>query len=365
MTVRWMNEDSEESGKTGMEAMETDGRITPGEKEPPGIPMEPVYRHVPVMLAETLFHLQVRPGGRYVDATLGGAGHARAILEAGGPELRLVAFDRDAAAIENGRRLLSAYGDRVTLVHAPFSRLGATLESLGIASVDGILADLGLSTFHLEGSGRGFSFTRDEALDMRMDTREGWKASELLENLDAGELADIFFRYGEERHSRRIAEAIVRERRKAPIATSGRLARLVMAVAGPMGRPKGHGRAIHPATRVFMALRIAVNRELEEVADLVAQVPGVLAPGGRLCVITFHSLEDRIVKHMIRDFERDCDCPPLTPRCICGRVPVMRRIARKAIVPSEVEITANPPSRSAKLRVAERVNGSGEGTTRW
>lgn len=335
--------------------MGMDNGIMSREEEHPDAPMEPVYRHVPVMLAETISHLRVRPDGCYVDATLGGSGHARAILDAGGPEIRLVAFDRDTAAIDNGRRLLSAYGDRVTLVHAPFSHLHSRLKSLGIDSVDGILADLGLSSFHIEGSGRGFSFTRDEVLDMRMDTCERDTASDLLKNLDAVELTDIFRRYGEERHARRIAEAIVRERKKAPIDTSGRLARLVMSVAGPMGRPKGHGRAIHPATRVFMALRIAVNRELEEVADLMTQVPDVLKPGGRLCVITFHSLEDRIVKHMIRDQERDCDCPPLVPRCVCGRTPLMRRITRKALPPSEAEMAANPPSRSAKLRVAERM----------
>lgn len=303
------------------------------------------YRHVPVMLAEVLEFLNCRPGRTYVDGTLGGAGHARAVLERTAPNGRLIGLDQDADAIANAASVLRPFGDRVHLVHANFEHLPEILHGLGIAGADGILLDLGVSLHHYEGSGRGFSFQKDEPLDMRMDVRGPQTAAEIVNAASEDELRALFLEYGEERFAGRIARRIVAARRMSPVRTSAALARVVAgAVPG-----RSHGR-IHPATRVFMALRIAVNRELERLQALLEALPQVLAPGGRICVLTFHSLEDRIVKQRFKALEvpRRAADPGDPARCL-------RVLTRKVVRPSAEETAANPPARSTKLRAAERV----------
>ena len=308
------------------------------------------YRHIPVMTAEVLHYLNCRPGGIYVDGTLGGAGHGRAILEATAPDGVLIGLDQDADAVANARMVLAPYADRVRLVHENFSRLAEVLSQIGFSSVDGILLDLGISLHHLEASGRGFSFQRKEPLDMRMDIRSKETAADLVARLGENDLKQILHEYGEERFAGRIARGIVAARRRQPIRTSDELARIV---CGTTPR-KGRGR-IHPATRTFMALRIAVNRELERLAAFMERLPDLLVPGGRVCILSFHSLEDRIVKQGLKAFEaprggwrRQAATAP-EPE---GR---MRVLTRKVLRPLSDEIAANPMARSTKLRAAERI----------
>ncbi|MBP1635870.1 MAG: rsmH 2 [Acidobacteria bacterium] len=291
--------------------------------------------HVPVMLAEVLEALDPGRGGTFVDGTVGLGGHAAAILQAGAT--RLVGIDRDSEALTHARGRLASWGDRVTLLHGDYHRLPEILEAEGIAAADGILVDLGLSSFQLEAEGRGFSFQRDERLDMRMDRTAGPTAADLVAALDERELADLIFAYGEERYSRRIARAIVAARAGAPIATTGRLAEIVRR-AVPR---KGYSR-IDPATRTFQALRIRVNGELEGLDRFVEDACARLAAGGRFAVIAFHSLEDRVVKHTMRRLAGE------------DRARV-RLVWRKARKPGEAEVGANPRARSAKLRAVERV----------
>ncbi len=304
------------------------------------------YRHVPVMRAEVLEFLNCRPGRTYVDGTLGGAGHARAILERTAPDGRLIGLDHDADAIANAATALEPFADRVRLAHANFAQLPEVLAGLGIPGVDGLLLDLGVSLHHFEGSGRGFSFQKDEPLDMRMDVRTAETAADIVAASSEDELRRLFLEYGEERFAGRIARRVVAARRAAPIRTSAALARIV-AGAVP-GRSRGR---IHPATRVFMALRIAVNRELERLEALLGQLPELLLPGGRLCVLTFHSLEDRIVKQRLKALEvprRETVAPADGGRCL-------RLLTRKVVRPSVEETAANPMARSTKLRAAERL----------
>jgi 16S rRNA (cytosine1402-N4)-methyltransferase len=308
------------------------------------------YRHIPVMRTEVLNYLGCRPGGVYADGTLGGAGHARAILEQNAPDGLLIGLDQDADAIANARLLLADQADRVRLFHRNFTDLVEVIRELGLKGVDGILLDLGISLHHLQGSGRGFSFLRDEPLDMRMDTRTAQTAADLVNRLKEDELQRIFQEYGEERWSGRIARRIVHARRKQPIRSSGELARLVCAAV-----PGGRRSRIHPATRVFMALRIAVNDELVRLSELLDHVPEMLNPGGRLCILSFHSLEDRIVKQRLKAMEtkyrRDSG-----PNDAAGRPEgVLRILTRKVVRPGPEEIAANPMARSTKLRAAERV----------
>ena len=304
------------------------------------------YRHVPVMRAEVLEFLNCRPGRTYVDGTLGGAGHARAILERTAPDGRLIGLDHDADAIANAATALEPFADRVRLAHANFAQLPEVLAGLGIPGVDGLLLDLGVSLHHFEGSGRGFSFQKDEPLDMRMDVRTAETAADIVAASSEDELRRLFLEYGEERFAGRIARRVVAARRAAPIRTSAALARIV-AGAVP-GRSRGR---IHPATRVFMALRIAVNRELERLEALLDRLPELLLPGGRLCVLTFHSLEDRIVKQRLKALEvprRETVAPADGGRCL-------RLLTRKVVRPSAEETAANPMARSTKLRAAERL----------
>ncbi|PIF02941.1 MAG: 16S rRNA (cytosine(1402)-N(4))-methyltransferase [Desulfococcus sp.] len=329
------------------------------------------YHHVSVLLEPMIRNMKPRSSGVYADCTLGGGGHTRALLAACAPGGRLIALDRDAAAIQNSRPLEALSGGRLRLFHAPFSRLADCMAESGIDALDGIMADLGLSTFHLNGSGRGFSFERDEPLDMRMDERTARTAADIIRETGEDDLADLFRRYGEERFSGRIARRIVAERRHHPVDTSRRLAEIITsAVPGPKpGREKkgrnhtGRKKPVHPATRVFMALRIAVNGELDQVTRLMTDAPDLLAPGGRLCVISFHSLEDRIIKQRMAAEEKGCTCPPRLPGCVCGKKTRLRRVFRKSIPPSPEEVAANPPSRSARMRVAERLFPDGAGET--
>jgi 16S rRNA (cytosine1402-N4)-methyltransferase len=310
------------------------------------------YRHIPAMRDEVLAYLDCRPGMICVDGTLGGAGHAQAVCERIMPGGLLIGLDQDADAVANAADALAPWAAGVRLFRENFAEMGAVLAGLGIAGVDRILLDLGLSQNQLEESGRGFSFQRDEPLDMRMDTRAPETAADLVNRLKESELRDLFHTYGEERFSGRIARRIVAARRAEPIRTSGALSRLVCETV-PGGRS---GRArIHPATRVFMALRIAVNRELERLETALEQVPGLLNVGGRLCVLSFHSLEDRIVKHRLRVFEKG---PPTDMRVPVSAPPpasLMRVLTKKVVRPSTEEIAANPMARSTRLRAAERI----------
>lgn len=308
------------------------------------------YRHIPVMRTEVLVYLNCRPGGVYADGTLGGAGHARAILEQTAPDGLLIGLDQDADAVANARILLADQAERVRLFQRNFVHLAEVLRELGLKGVDGILLDLGISLHHLQGSGRGFSFLRDEPLDMRMDTRMNQTAADLVNRLQEDELRRIFQDYGEERWSGRIARRIVHARRNQPIRSSGELARLVCAAVPGGGRSR-----IHPATRVFMALRIAVNDELVRLSEFLDQVPEMLHPGGRLCILTFHSLEDRIVKQRFKAMEKTYRRGSEPNGVAGGPEKILKILTRKVVRPAPDEIAANPMARSTKLRAAERV----------
>jgi len=298
---------------------------------------------------EVLHWLQPRAGGVYLDGTLGGAGHARLILEAAA-ESRLIGLDRDPAALANAKEVLAPYGERVSLHHRTFAEASIVLAQLGVAGLDGMLLDLGVSSHQLDTAERGFSFMKEAPLDMRMDTTTGITAAEVVNTAEADELARIFFEYGEERFSRRIARRIVEVRQATPILTTTALADLVRGAV-----PRGRGPArIHPATRVFQALRIHVNGELDQVRQGVVAAIDLLKPGGRLVVISFHSLEDRLVKHMFRQEAVGCICPPRLPVCVCNHRPRVQVLTRKGVRASEEEVESNPRSRSAVLRAVER-----------
>jgi 16S rRNA (cytosine1402-N4)-methyltransferase len=293
------------------------------------------------------------PGSLQVDATVGGGGHTARILAATDPEGRLLGLDADGAAIARVRdRLAPRYGDRLRLRQANFRDLGSVAPEEGFAPIDGCLFDLGLSSYQLADQARGFSFRTEGPLDMRFDTSRGVPASELLETLDVQELTALFRRYGEEPFAGRIARAIVEARRTAPIGTADELAAIVERVAP--GRAPGR-RRVHPATRIFQALRIAVNEEHTALEQGLAAALDLLRPGGRLVVLSYHSLEDRIVKRFLQAERRGCTCPPEAPVCVCGRSPRLRLVVPKGIVPAAAEIAANPRARSARLRAAERI----------
>jgi 16S rRNA (cytosine1402-N4)-methyltransferase len=306
--------------------------------------------HVPVLLDEVVAALQPRPGGRFIDCTVGLGGHATAILEEISPSGRLLGIDADPDAIKISKDKLSDYGETVTLVNDNFTNLEAICERYHIHPVDGILFDLGVSSLQLDTAERGFSFHRDANLDMRFNPEQGLTASDIVNRFSEQELTKLIERYGEERHSRRIARHIVQNR---PVVTTAELAQLVeQALIGPAAR---RGK-IQPATRTFMALRIAVNNELQNLELALKQAPNLLRPGGRLAVISYHSLEDRIVKQFMRYAASSCLCPPGTVMCRCGHVPTLKLISRKVIKPTSLEIESNPRSRSARLRIAERLN---------
>ena len=309
--------------------------------------------HLPVLAEEVLAMLAPRSGSLQIDATLGGGGHTERILEAANPDGRLLGLDADPAAIARvERRLRPVFGDRLVLRQANFRELAEVAPAAGFGAVDGTLFDLGLSSFQLADTERGFGFRAGGPLDMRFDTSRGVPAAELLATLDAAELTALFRRYGEEPKAGRIARAIVDARREAPIETAEELAALVERIVPPNPRQP---RRTHPATRVFQALRIAVNEELEALETGLAAAVDLLRPGGRLVVLSYHSLEDRIVKRFLAAERRGCVCPPELPVCVCGRNPRLRLLTRKSITPTPEEVAANPRSRSARLRAAERL----------
>jgi 16S rRNA (cytosine1402-N4)-methyltransferase len=309
------------------------------------------FRHLSVMPREVLSYLQPHAGGVYLDGTLGGAGHARLILEASAPDGLLIGLDRDSAALAKAAAVLAPFGERARLRHAEFAAAEPELTALGIDGLDGMLLDLGVSSHQLDTPERGFSFRDDGPLDMRMDQSRGETAASVVNHRDGAELVRIFRDYGEERWAKKIARRICQVRQEQPFETTRQLAELIRETV-----PRGHQPArIHPATRVFQALRIFVNGELEQVRAGVALGLRLLRPNGRLVVISFHSLEDRIVKQMFREAATGCICPPKLPLCQCGREPEIEILTRRAVRPIEDEIEQNPRSRSAILRAARKI----------
>lgn len=312
------------------------------------------YTHRPVLLDECVEMLRIRPDGVYVDGTLGRAGHSIEIvrrLTTG----RLVCIDRDMSAIRAAEERLAPWRERVTLVHGNFSDLADILRGAGISGVDGALFDLGVSSPQLDDVSRGFSYMHDAPLDMRMDDTAPLTAWEVVNTWSQEELRRILYEYGEERYAPAIARAVVRAREAGPIETTLALAELVRGAMPPAALREKQ----HPAKRTFQAVRIAVNGELDALPPMLEAAVERLNPGGRLAVITFHSLEDRIVKRTFQDMAKGCTCPPEFPVCVCGKKPRVRLVNRRPIVPGETELAENPRSRSAKLRVAERCGPSG------
>jgi len=308
---------------------------------------------VPVLAEEVVTMLSPAPGSLQIDATVGGGGHTERILEAANPDGRLLGLDADRAAVARvARRLRPRFGDRLTLRRANFRDLARVAPAAGFPAVDGCLFDLGLSSHQLADRSRGFGFRAGGPLDMRYDDRRGVPAAELLASLDMAELQGLLRRYGEEPFAGRIARAIVHAREAGPLRTAEELAALVERVAP--GRAPGR-RRIHPATRVFQALRIAVNEELDALDAGLRAAVELLRPGGRLVVLSYHSLEDRIVKRFLQGERRGCTCPPELPVCVCGRSPRLRLVTPRGITPGAVELAANPRARSARLRAAERI----------
>ena len=310
------------------------------------------YEHIPVMLSEVVHYLNCKPGKIYADCTLGGSGHAGAILEKIIPDGILIGIDQDIDAIKNAKRKLKPYKLNIHLFHDNFINLPKILSQLNITAVDGILLDLGISFHHLDSSGRGFSFKKDEPLDMRMNIESDTTAEELINTMDEKSLAEIFFKYGEERYSRKIAKKIVNVRKKEKIKSSRQLSEIV---CGAVSGKASSKRRIHPATRVFMAVRIAVNKELNILNSFMETAFDLLKPEGRFCILSFHSLEDRIVKRKIKLMEGKCICPPALPRCVCNKTRVIRSLTKKVLRPTEEEVAANPMARSAKLRAIEKL----------
>jgi 16S rRNA (cytosine1402-N4)-methyltransferase len=307
--------------------------------------------HRPVLYQEIIHALQPRRDDLYVDATVGAGGHAWGLLQASAPSGRLLGLDVDPQALELAKLKLAEFGERAVLVRASYTTLGEQLSALGWGAVNGILLDLGMSSMQVDTPERGFSFLVEAPLDMRFDPDNPVRAADLVNGLPENELADLLFKYGEERRSRQVARAILAAR---PLQTTAQLAQVVAKAVRAGGRG-GWRQGIHPATRTFQALRIAVNHELEAVEAVLPQAVAALAPGGRLAVISFHSLEDRIVKQYFRRESRDCICPPQQPVCTCGHKASVREVVRHLIVPQAEEVDSNPRSRSARLRIVEKI----------
>lgn len=320
--------------------------------------------HLPVLYHEVLTLLRPKPGSRYVDGTLGAGGHARGILEASSPDGLLLGLDVDPIAIKIAEDELSPFGERVRIVQATYIRLAELLAELGWDFIDGVLLDLGISSMQVDMAERGFSFQSNAPLDMRFNPDDPITAADLVNNSSEKELADLLYRYGEERQARRIARAIIKAR---PLYTTGALADIVTRTTSNQSTrhrsqrssgksPGGHTKhSMHPATLTFQALRIAVNHELEAVESVLPVAISVLKPGGRIAVIAFHSLEDRIVKQFFRTESQDCICPPRQPVCTCGHKASLVEVTHRPIQPGADEIAQNPRARSARLRVAERL----------
>ncbi|WP_223066361.1 16S rRNA (cytosine(1402)-N(4))-methyltransferase RsmH [Paenibacillus caui] len=317
-----------------------------------------MFHHITVLKEEATEGLHIKPDGIYVDCTLGGGGHSSVILSKLGPEGRLIAFDQDDWAHDNAKERLKEYADRLTLVKSNFRHLEEKLSEIsfvpqhdGIPQVDGILFDLGVSSPQFDEGERGFSYNADAPLDMRMDRTSELTAREIVNEWPEKEIARILFKYGEEKFSRRIARVIAERRQQAPVETTGELVELIKEGIPAAARRTGG----HPAKRSFQALRIAVNDELGAFEDTLHQAVRCLAPGGRVSVITFHSLEDRMCKQILAEYVEKCVCPPDLPMCACGAKGLLKLINRKPSLPSEEEIAFNPRARSAKLRVAEKL----------
>ena len=308
------------------------------------------FKHISVLFEETIESLKIRPDGIYVDGTMGGAGHGRAICERLSEEGRYIGIDQDEAAICAGRERLEPFRDRVTIVRSNYADMVSVVHNLGIEKVDGIMLDLGVSSYQLDHAERGFSYREDAPLDMRMDQRQSKTARDIVNEYSERELFLIIKEYGEDRFAKNIAKHIVMERKKAPIETTGQLAEIVKHAIPAKIRATGG----HPAKRTFQAIRIELNQELTVLEESLNGMIDLLNPGGRLSVITFHSLEDRITKKIFKENENPCICPPDFPICTCGRKSKGKVITRKPIVPGEKELEFNQRAKSAKLRVFEK-----------
>lgn len=309
------------------------------------------FEHISVLLYETVDGLNVKPDGIYVDATLGGGGHAYEVCSRLGSQGRLIGIDQDADAIRAAGKRLECFGEKVTIVRSNYCDMKQQLQKLGIDKVDGITVDLGVSSYQLDTAERGFSYRVDAPLDMRMDQRQKMTARDIINDYSESELYRVIRDYGEDRFAKNIAKHIVAERKKAPIETTGQLNGII-SHAIPMKVRKTSG---HPSKRTFQAIRIELNHELDVLRDTLDDMIELLNPGGRLCIITFHSLEDRIVKSSFRKNENPCTCPSHFPVCVCGNVSKGKVITRKPILPSEEELEVNSRSKSAKLRIFERA----------
>ncbi|MBQ1274896.1 MAG: 16S rRNA (cytosine(1402)-N(4))-methyltransferase RsmH [Cellulosilyticum sp.] len=309
------------------------------------------FEHVSVLLNECIEGLDIKPNGIYVDGTLGGAGHASVVCSHLSEEGYFIGINQDNNALAVSKERLSDMKPKVTLVKSNFVEVKTVLENLGIEKIDGMLIDLGVSSHQLDEPSRGFSYMHDAPLDMRMNQDASYNAYELVNTMSEEDLYHIIKEYGEERWAKRIASFIVAQRREKPIETTYELVEVIKKAIPQSARKDGP----HPAKRTFQAIRIAVNRELEIIEPTIKDIVGKLNKGGRLCIITFHSLEDRIVKHAFRDLEDPCTCSKDLPICVCGKVPQVKVITRKPILPSDEEVEMNPRSRSAKLRIIEKI----------
>ena len=309
------------------------------------------YSHQPVMLDEVMTGLNLRPGGFYVDCTAGGGGHSEEILRRTYPDGILLALDQDPQALKAVLQRLQQYSNRLHLAKCNFADLPRLLTRMGVNGVNGILFDLGVSSHQLDNPERGFSYMEDAPLDMRMDPEQSVTAAQLIQNASQEELTNIIKKYGEERWASRIEAFIVKERQFRTISTTGQLVEIIKSAIPASARRKGP----HPAKRTFQALRIAVNRELEILNEALRGAVEMLIPGGRICVISFHSLEDRVLKETFKELANPCKCPGDFPQCVCNNKPVLKLITKSPIKPSNQELEENPRSRSAKLRVAEKL----------
>ena len=315
------------------------------------------FQHTSVLLEETIDGLAVKPDGIYVDATLGGGGHAFEVCSRLNGNGRFIGIDQDAAAIEAAGERLKDFGEKVTIIRSNYRELKSVLRSIGVEKVDGIVLDLGVSSYQLDTAERGFSYRADASLDMRMDQRQQTTAKDIVNTYSETELYRVIRDYGEDKFAKNIAKHIVMEREKNPIETTGQLNEVIRR-AIPMKFQKNGG---HPSKRTFQAIRIELNRELEVLRESLDEMIDMLNPGGRICIITFHSLEDRIVKSAFRKNEDPCTCPSHFPVCVCGNVSKGKVITRKPILPGEEELENNSRSKSAKLRIFERC-GDGKGS---
>lgn len=309
------------------------------------------FVHKSIMLEEVIESLAIKPNGIYVDGTLGGAGHSSEIVKRLGEDGRLIGIDQDGEAIEAATKRLKPYKDKVTIVRSNYAQMKEVLRDLGIPKVDGILLDLGVSSYQLDNAERGFTYREDVPLDMRMDQRQTKTAKDIVNDYSEMELYHIIRNYGEDKFAKNIAKHIVQARQKAPIETTGQLIEVIKAAIPKKVRATGG----HPAKKTFQAIRIECNRELDVLKDSIDAMIDLLNPGGRLCIITFHSLEDRIVKRAFKENENPCTCPPNFPVCVCGNVSKGKQLTRKPIIPGEEELEYNKRAKSSKLRVFERA----------